>query len=100
MTHQKKLPKTIKTAYWSQGQVVKTNTSLNANRAVTQCVAHMQVNQYGASVAEVYDAETAVLHAVVKRTIAGNISIVYRYEPRDHETKLRLAATPLLTAKE
>lgn len=90
--------RTIKTAFWMQGEVVHTNSSTNPNRAVAQCVRHMQINHYGATAAEVYNDETGELHAVVKRKINGNINIVYEQDPQNFEP-MRLAATPLLTGK-
>lgn len=88
----------IKTVFYVGKEDVHTNSSNDPNRAVAQCVAHMQVNHYGAHAAEVYDHTTGELHAVVKRHVQGIINIVYKRDPLAFEP-MRLAATPLLQAK-
>lgn len=88
----------IKTVFYSAGDEVHTNSASNPNRAVAQCVAHMQVNHYGATAAEVYDHTTGELHAVVKRHVQGNINIIYKRDPLAFEP-MRLAASSILKAK-
>lgn len=89
--------RTIKTTYLLRGRVIHTNSGTDANRAVAQCVLHMQSNHYGADVAEVYDTEGAnVLHAQVKLRKNGRIEIIYKRNPLAYETKY--AAAPLLIA--
>lgn len=88
----------IKTAFYIEGEVSHINSSSNPNRAVAQCVAHMQVNHYSANAAEVFDAKTGELHAVVKRHVRGNINIVYKRDPLAFEP-MRLSATVLLNSK-
>jgi hypothetical protein len=88
----------IKTTYHDRYEPVRVNRSSNANRAVAQCVYHMQVNHYGATVAEVYDAYTGELHAQVRRYKSGEIKIVYRRDPRKFEC--RIAASALFDAME
>lgn len=88
----------IKTVFYVGRDEVHTNSSSNPNRAVAQCVAHMQVNHYAATAAEVYDHTTGELHAVVKRHVQGNINITYKRDPLAFEP-MRLAATPLLRHK-
>ena len=75
----------IKTVYFLNREVVRTNSSLDANRAVAQCILHMQINHYGANAAEVYDEATGQLHAQVKRKVNGDIVIVYRRDPTKYE---------------
>lgn len=77
----------IKTVYYRKDESPKVNRSKDANRAVGTCVLHMQINQYGAHAAEVYDAESGELHAAIKRSITGKITIVYNRDPIDYETK-------------
>lgn len=77
----------IKTVYHIRKQEPKVNRSKNANRAVTQCVAHMQINHYGAHLAEVFDAETGELHAQVRRKADGSLHIYYKRDPLQFETK-------------
>ncbi len=88
----------IKTVFYDGREEVHTNSSSNPNRAVAQCVAHMQVNHYSATAAEVFDHTTGELHAVVKRHVQGNINIVFKRNPLAFEP-MRLAATPLLQSK-
>ena len=87
----------IKTVFYAQGDDVHTNSSSNPNRAVAQCVAHMQVNHYSATAAEVYDHTSGELHAVVKRSVNGNINIVYKRDPLAFEP-MRLAVGALINA--
>lgn len=83
----------IKTAYYNmQGDKVKTNTSTDSNRAVAQCVLHMQVNHYGARVAEVWDGESGELHAAIKRDFQGNIKITYKRDPKSYERRIAMSA--------
>lgn len=77
----------IKTVYFRRGADPKVNHSKNANRAVTTCIAHMQINHYGSHLAEVYDAETGELHAQVKRSKDGSLHIYYNRDPLEYETK-------------
>jgi hypothetical protein len=80
--------KPIKTVYYDRrAQPLQINRSMDPNRAVAQCVLHMQINHYGASAAEVYDNETGELHAAIKRSIQGNLSIVYQRNPQDFERR-------------
>jgi hypothetical protein len=88
----------IKTVFYNGRDDVHTNSSSNPNRAVAQCVAHMQVNHYGATAAEVYDHTTGELHAVIKRHVQGNINIVYKRDPLAFEP-MRLAASAILSVK-
>mgnify|MGYP003575880546 CR=1 FL=1 len=81
-TGNKIVVRTIKTVFYYGKQVVKTNKASHANRAVLHCVNHMQLNTYEATHAEVYDEETGVLHAVIRRTIKG-IAILYKREVRE-----------------
>jgi hypothetical protein len=90
--------RTIKTVYRFQGEETKVTTACNPNRAVAKCVEHLQVNDYGATVAEVYDRESGVLHAIVKRSINGSINIAYRYNPEDFKP-MRLSLGALLEEK-
>ena len=68
---------TIQTVYYFGKEVVKRNRAMHANAAVVHCVSHMQLNTYEAESAEVYDLETGVLHAVIRRTLKG-MTIVYK----------------------
>ncbi len=79
--------RTIKTVYFNGADVMRTNTSADVNRAVAQCVYHMQINHYGASAAEVYDGEDMILHAQIRLWKDGSIKIVYKRDPQEFENK-------------
>lgn len=88
------MQRSIKTSYFQRGRIVQVNTSSNANRAVAQCVAHMQINQYGATAAEVFDNTDGILHAQIRRNVQGRITIEYKRDPETYHN--RYAATPLI----
>lgn len=90
------MTRSIVTAYYRGAKKIHINTSSDANRAVTLCVGHMQINHYGATAAEVYDSGDGVVHAVVRRNVNGHINIVYKRDPAKHETKY--SVTQLLDA--
>ena len=71
----------IQTTFYRGKEVVRVNRAVHARTAVLRCVDHMQMNSYGATVAEVYDLDTAELHAVVTHSVSGKISIVFRRDP-------------------
>lgn len=74
----------IKTVYYSGvshlSNVVKTTASAYAFNAVPNAVRHLQTNQYGATLCEVYDENNGVLHAVMKRNVRGEIHILFKRE--------------------
>ena len=87
------MSRSIRTTFFNRKHVaVQNNSSTDSNRAVTQCVAHMQLNRYGATAAEVYDTETGEVHAQVKRSMNGTITITYQRDPRAYERRLSLQA--------
>jgi hypothetical protein len=81
----------IKTEYRFRNTVIKTTRSADHNRAVAKCLEHMQVNQYGATVAEIFDADTETLYAQVARKSDGSIKVHYERDPRDFVEKSLLA---------
>lgn len=83
--------RTIKTVYYIRGKEPKVTRSLDANRAVATCVLHMQINQYASHLAEVYDDDTGELHAVIKRSIQGQLHIAYNRDPVKYETKYAMS---------
>jgi hypothetical protein len=86
------MKRTINTAYYdAKHNLIRNNASSDANRAVATCVLHMQVNQYAAASAEVYDNETGELHAAIKRSVNTTITITYRRDPTKYERKLSLS---------
>lgn len=69
------------TVYYFGKNVVRINRAKYPNNAVYLCVNHMQLNDYDASVAEVYDDKT--LHAVIKNVRKGGLltmQILYKRE--------------------
>ena len=72
--------RTIQTTYYHNKRVVKNTNSATAYNAVPNCIRHMQVNEYQATLAEVYDTENGVLHAVITRSVKGTITIVFKRE--------------------
>jgi adenine deaminase len=73
----------ISTVYYRGKLVVKANRASRANNAVPRAVAHMQINRYQASVAEVFDLTTGELHAVIRRAVSGDIHIVFKREVKE-----------------
>lgn len=64
--------------------VVQINRSRWANNAVAQAVKHMQVNEYDATVCEVFDMRTGALHAVIRRYVGQNkIEILYKRKVKE-----------------
>jgi hypothetical protein len=73
------------TTYYAPGrkkEILKINKASNERSAVMRCVDHMQMNDYGAYVAEVVDHYTGELHAVVTHSADGRITIVFRRDPK------------------
>lgn len=89
--HEAEKPKRImriQTVYYFGRQVVKKNRASNPLRAVSRCVEHLRLNSYEATVAEVFDSTgRGTLHAVVRRSINGNIAIVYQRDVQPSEVK-------------
>lgn len=71
----------IVTKYYFRREVMKINRSVHPDRAVLNCIFHLQKNAYKASIAEVVNEETGKLYAVVTRNINGKITI--RYQSND-----------------
>lgn len=69
----------IQTTFYGMNKaVVKVNKAVHDRSAVLRAVDHMQMDSYGAFVAEVFDTETTELHAVITSNVEGRISIVFR----------------------
>lgn len=75
-------------------QIIRKNYSTNANRAVQHAVGHMQENDYGATVAEVYDEYDGTLHAQLVFDLVGDMRIAYKRDPKAYARKMAL--TPLI----
>lgn len=95
MEHEPKM--SIRTVYTDDKNViVKTNHAKHPNSAVLNAVNNMQMNSYGAKVAEVYDVLNGCLHAQITRNKNGNIEIVYKREPRDYFDPIRRSKHALM----
>jgi hypothetical protein len=81
------MERNIQTTYFYRDEVVKVNRSASANSAVVRCVDHLQMNHYGASTAEVFDALSGQLHAVFRYSTTGEIRIIFK---RDVEGRTEL----------
>lgn len=81
----------IRTIYYRRELEPKRIRSLNANRAVAQAVAHMQINHYGSHLCEVYDLETGELHATITRGVRGRLVIDFARDPLSFETRYAIA---------
>jgi len=62
--------------------VVKTTRSKHPSSAILHAVDHLQLDHYGASLCEVFNSQTGVLWAVLKRT-AQKIEIVYKRKVKE-----------------
>ena len=49
-----------------------------ASNAVPTAVMHMQFDDYDALVCQIWDETNGELHAVIKRTVKGSISILFK----------------------
>lgn len=82
----------IKTVYFIRGKVPRvTHRAKNPNRAVQTAVGHMQINQYGSHLCEVFNAETGERYAAIKRSVTGRLIIDYDYDTRAEENRYSLA---------
>lgn len=82
----------IKTVYFIRGKKpIVNHRSKNPNRAVQAAVGHMQINQYGSHLCEVFNGETGERYAAIKRSVTGRLTIDYDYDTRAQETKYSLA---------
>lgn len=75
--------RTIRTVFYYRNGIVKINTAKHPNKAVLHCVNHMQMNTYGATHAEVYDDNKGVLHAVIRRSVNGDVHILYKRKVKE-----------------
>lgn len=74
--------RTIRTTYYGKDKsIVKSNFAVHPRTAVLHAVDHMQMNDYSAYVAEVYDTEMGELHAVITFNVHGRMEIIFRRDP-------------------
>ena len=70
-------PRPIVSQYLYDHKEKKITRAKYASRAVPNAVMHMQFNDYDALVCQVTDESTGELYAVIKRSVKGNINILY-----------------------
>lgn len=85
--------RSVTTKYYVQKDYrnpVKVNRSSDVDRAVANAYLHMQRGDYGnaeqrlaATTAEVYDEESGLLYATVKRDVNGNVRITFKDNPNN-----------------
>lgn len=75
----------IQTTYYRGKKLVRTTLAKWANNAVINCANHMQFNDYGATVAEVFDHRTGQVHAVITHSVTGVIEIHIEREVKRNE---------------
>lgn len=73
----------VRTDYYFNGSIVKTTRALHANTASRNCFDHMQLNHYGADVAEVHDERDGKLHAVFTYTRNGELVTAFKREIKE-----------------
>jgi hypothetical protein len=76
----------IITTYYEDFQakkLVKKTYSVHANTASKNCFHHMQMNHYGAVIAEIFDGRTGTLHDVIKRKINGEVRSIPQREIKE-----------------
>lgn len=78
-------PRPIVTQYLHGHREVKVTRAKYASSAVPNAVMHMQMGDYDAFTCQVWDESTGALHAVVKRSVKGNINILFSREPKRGE---------------
>lgn len=88
-------PRPVVTNYFLLGRLVKSTRSSYVESACNNCFAHMQVNEYGATLAQVMDADTEELYAEFFRKVTGQIKTNYLCDLTEHltpKTAQRLAS--------
>ena len=74
-------PRPIVSQYLYGHKERKVTRAKYASRAVPNAVMHMQMDEYDALVCQVTDESTGELFAVIKRSVKGNINILYSQVP-------------------
>lgn len=78
-----RVERSIRTIYYQGKRIVKITRSRYAFTAVPRCISHMQVNEYSATLAEVFDLTNGDLHAVIRRYMSGEIRIIFKREVKE-----------------
>lgn len=69
------------TYYGPDKKEVQINLAKHERSAVMRAIDHMSLNHYGAAVCEVFDTNTAQLHAVITRNFNGKITLAFLRDP-------------------
>ena len=73
----------IETRYYNRKrEVIQINRAIYARTAVLRAVDHMQLDDYGAHVAEVFDIENGALHAVLVTDVKRQMRIIFKRDPK------------------
>jgi hypothetical protein len=77
--HETENKRTVRSVYYGDyngRKVVKITHGLHPESMVSNCIYHMRRNDYEALLAEVWDDDDGVLHAIVKCRISGELGII------------------------
>lgn len=91
-------PERLITRYVFKGEIVKTNSGSNLEEAGLNVQRNLQSNKYGASYAEVLDADTEQLYYSQSRSISGKLSAPH-YEWNAEDTIRKYGATAMLSKR-
>ena len=92
---EKEAPAKLKTVYMFKTEIVRTTRGTNLFEAGLNVLRNLQINKYGATYAEVLDAETDQLYYSQSRSMSGKISAPH-YEWNPEETERRYGVSALL----
>lgn len=95
---QKEAPLKLKTVYVFRGEIVKVTRGSNLFEAGPNVQRNLQTNKYGATYAEVLDADTEQLYYSQSRSMSGKIGAPH-YEWNPEETERMYGVSSLLQKK-
>ena len=95
---QKEAPLKLKTVYVFRGEIVKVTRGSNLFEAGPNVQRNLQTNKYGATYAEVLDADTEQLYFSQSRSMSGKIGAPH-YEWNPEETERMYGVSSLLQKK-
>src|SRR6185437_14384200 len=92
---EKEGPAKLKTVYMFKTEIVRVTRGTNLFEAGLNVLRNLQINKYGATYAEVLDADTDQLYYSQSRSMSGKISAPH-YEWNPEETERRYGVSALL----
>lgn len=95
---EKDAPLKLKTVYVFRNEIVKVTRGSNLFEAGPNVQRNLQINKYGATYAEVLDADTDQLYYSQSRSMSGKIGAPH-YEWNPEETERLYGVTTLLQKK-